>query len=746
MKTAPLLSIGMIFKNEERCLERCLKSLEPLRKAIPCELVMADTGATDGSRKIAERYANEVFDFTWIDDFAAARNAVMDRCHGKWYLSIDCDEWLDADISELVVFLKGNKKVDFAFLMIRDYSSAELEKSELYSDYYSDFYTVRVGRMSTGMRYHGMIHETWYVQEPVEQLTHTILHHDGYFFADPQAKKRKQQRNMKLLRQKLKEDPDDLRTLLQCIESGSEDADLIQYIRTAVQLVQKESDWWQIYGPSILCHAVKEAYKREMPEFGEWLQYAEQQFSDSLIIKIDLNFIAFLAAHDKQEWEKAIHYGEDYRKGLWALRSNRLPKKILLALRVRRLRSSNAFSERSLLMGLANAYFQSGQGKKALKLITELDSGKLVPGQVRNMVVILCQLHMQTPLNTAPTLTAFYEQISQEKADKAAKQARLAAFDQIAAVSFTENHREEERTHDGYRRPAYTAFAALAEKCEAGRGAAMMMAIEPAEMQEWLLQVEDWQALPIEALEHALAAGVVFPLPEKPLPMEVLDGLAARLTHGENTARKMALALPEDTAFESPQALFWAQALAMAALRSFDWTLGKNKAPASKFYCPETPKENTAQTEKPADTPETGLTLLRRFAALEAAALPLLYTPQLLCEENAALLPPMHRWGLYCTWALNALDAGNPQEYLALLHKGLKACPGEKDMVQFLLDRFLEDARPKASPELLALAEKIRVILSAYNPDDPAVKAIRESDAYKQVAWLIEETPALPAQ
>ena len=80
------------------------------------------------------------------------------------------------------------------------------------------------------------------------------------------------------------------------------------------------------------------------------------------------------------------------------------------------------------------------------------------------------------------------------------------------------------------------------------------------------------------------------------------------------------------------------------------------------------------------------------------------------------------------------------------MRKGLAACPGEKDMVQFLLDRFMEDARPKASPELLALAEKIRAILAAYNPEDPAVQAIRESPAYKQVAWIIEQTPGLPVQ
>lgn len=297
----------------------------------------------------------------------------------------------------------------------------------------------------------------------------------------------------------------------------------------------------------------------------------------------------------------------------------------------------------------------------------------------------------------------------------------------------------EEKGHNGYRRPAYTAFACLADKCEAGRAAKIMMTTDPAEMREWLLKVEDWQALPIEALEHALAAGVPFPPAEKPLNMEVLDGLAAKLTHDGNTARKLALALPEDAEFENLQSLCWAQALALAALRSFDWTLGKNSAPVSRFACPAKPKKEDEPSEKPVDTPEIGLALIRRFAALESAALPLLYAPELLSEENAALLPPMHRWGLTCTRALQALDAGRPQEYLAILRKGLAACPGEKDMVQFLLDRFMEDARPKASPELLALAEKIRAILAAYNPEDPAVQAIRESPAYKQVAWLIED-------
>lgn len=124
MERKPVLSIGIIFKNEIRCLERCLKSLQPLREALPCELVMADTGSDDGSREVARAYADILFDFPWINDFSAARNAVMDRCSGKWYFSIDADEWLDEDVSALVEFFSPGSeepKTDICAVMERNY-------------------------------------------------------------------------------------------------------------------------------------------------------------------------------------------------------------------------------------------------------------------------------------------------------------------------------------------------------------------------------------------------------------------------------------------------------------------------------------------------------------------------------------------------------------------------------------------------------------------------------------------------
>ena len=214
MEKKPVLSIGIIFKNEIRCLERCLKSLAPLREAANCELVMADTGSDDGSREIAERYADILFDFPWVNDFAAARNAVIDRCSGEWYFSLDADEWLDADIQEFLWFLNGGgENWDFAFITERNYYSYDTNGN------YGTFMPWRLMRLSLGVRYEGAIHEHWPSTPKYRNLGlgKTLIHHDGYVCMYGPEGKEKRERNMKLLRKKLEEDPYSLLSRLQMI-------------------------------------------------------------------------------------------------------------------------------------------------------------------------------------------------------------------------------------------------------------------------------------------------------------------------------------------------------------------------------------------------------------------------------------------------------------------------------------------------------------------------------------------------
>jgi len=226
--------------------------------------VMADTGSDDGSREIAERYADVVFDFPWINDFAAARNAVMDRCSGKWYFSIDCDEWLSEDISGVVRFLRENNAEDFGSLIIRSYMTTGLERD----GNYSDFMAVRFLRMSTGLRYVGAIHERWDAQGVLRAfyLKGFILHHDGYVSRGDTRWDGKQERNMPLLREKLKENPKDLAVLQQCMESGGKTPEYKDYLYRAVKGIKEKWPGWVSFGPPVLRSAIRAAIDLKLPE------------------------------------------------------------------------------------------------------------------------------------------------------------------------------------------------------------------------------------------------------------------------------------------------------------------------------------------------------------------------------------------------------------------------------------------------------------------------------------------------
>lgn len=78
-------------KNEEEVLERCLNSL----KGLMDEIIIVDTGSTDRTKEIAARYTDKIYDFSWCDDFAAARNFSFSKATQEYIYAPDADEVLD---------------------------------------------------------------------------------------------------------------------------------------------------------------------------------------------------------------------------------------------------------------------------------------------------------------------------------------------------------------------------------------------------------------------------------------------------------------------------------------------------------------------------------------------------------------------------------------------------------------------------------------------------------------------------
>ena len=689
-----LLSIGIIFKNEIRCIERCLKSLQPLRDALPCEVVMADTGADDGSRAVAEQYADILFDFPWINDFAAARNAVMDRASGTWFMTVDADEWLDKDISNLVDFLKNPllwKKTVVCGVTVRNYTRYDLTGG------YSDFAAVRMLRMSTGIRYVGTIHERWDGNLGVVCQLDVIFHHDGYVgFGDAKGAA-KRERNMVLLREEYKKNPDDLLLCLQCIES-SQGEEMAGYIRTAMEGVRERKVHWDHVGPAVFRYAVFMGKATRKPEWRDWAAEGEELFPRSYFIRIDIGSFMFSVAMDEGRYEDAVRYGERYLSALKQYRNDHSGE---IDLSYSSLHRISGEAERAVQVKLADAYFETENYKKARTLLSNIDVTEMEQGEVLQCVATMMNVQSKGKENLRFVLSNVWSQIEKREDAQVCKQAVVNA---VRSLFSTKMQKQNSQINYRY---ACEMFDVLEGKCVLGDAAALLTETKSKRLNAIIARQDNLSALPASALLAALSRGAEFPPQGKPMKMEEMDAFVAHLTEEPDDFLAMACAIKPK---KDAQSLCWAKSVTMAGVKICEW---------NDINC--------------------SAKLARSFAEVEREYLSLCYVPNVLTNENCFLLPPMHRFGWYCSRAFEALDAGDAVGCARLLRGGLDSCPEMNKMVEFLLDNIPElQVKPEIPPELEALADQVRMVLARFSPNDPAVALLKQSEAYKKVAYLID--------
>jgi glycosyltransferase involved in cell wall biosynthesis len=87
--TCPDLSVVLITRNEEHNLRRCLDSA-----SFAGEIVVCDSGSTDGTEAVAREYTEHVHRVEW-NGFGATKQAALDCATRPWVLSLDADEVID---------------------------------------------------------------------------------------------------------------------------------------------------------------------------------------------------------------------------------------------------------------------------------------------------------------------------------------------------------------------------------------------------------------------------------------------------------------------------------------------------------------------------------------------------------------------------------------------------------------------------------------------------------------------------
>ena len=162
------VSLCMIVKNEERVLQRCLDSVAGLMD----EIIIVDTGSTDATKEIAARYTDKIYDFVWINDFAAARNFAFSKAAMEYIYSADADEVLDEENRQAFRTLKETLLPEIDIVQM--YYTNQLSFGTIYN--YDKELRPKLYKRNRNFRWEGAIHEQVVLQPVIYDSEIAITH------------------------------------------------------------------------------------------------------------------------------------------------------------------------------------------------------------------------------------------------------------------------------------------------------------------------------------------------------------------------------------------------------------------------------------------------------------------------------------------------------------------------------------------------------------------------------------------
>jgi len=197
------ISLCMIVRDEERFLADALASV----RGVVDEIIVVDTGSTDGTIAIAERAGARVERIVWRDDFSFARNAALVLARFRWIFVLDADERLETTSRDAVRSLREVPAAQSGLWiacrnLTDEYSGSGAMTNAL----------IRIFPNDDRIRYRNAVHEFPALDGAPEGLTAVrtpieITHH-GYL-NEVMASRSKAERNLRLAKAEVARDPDD---------------------------------------------------------------------------------------------------------------------------------------------------------------------------------------------------------------------------------------------------------------------------------------------------------------------------------------------------------------------------------------------------------------------------------------------------------------------------------------------------------------------------------------------------------
>jgi len=321
-----LLSISMLISGRDE-MEKSLNSLLYFKNAFPTEIILVDTGCNEEQRALAEQYADKIINFTWCNDFGAARNAGLKEAQGEWFMYLDDDEWFENPQEIISFFTTGEyRKYNSASYIVRNYMDPN-------GNNYIDSYPSRMVKLNSSIHFVGRIHEflTPFC-EPRKEFN-DFVHHYGYVYKNEQEHVKHVWRNIEPLLVIRKEYPGDPRWIMQLDQEYFSAYDYEKVITTSIEGLEEWRKYKKnltympihigaIYAYLLLAFENLERYQEEK----KWLR---QAFSEPLnqldTMEVCIAFYNMMGArvYGNLSDDLCITYYKKYKDCYDKLKSNR---------------------------------------------------------------------------------------------------------------------------------------------------------------------------------------------------------------------------------------------------------------------------------------------------------------------------------------------------------------------------------------------------------------------------------------
>ena len=164
------LTVAMITLNEEKNLERTLKSVQDFAD----EIVIVDSCSTDKTEEIAKRFGAKFVYQKWLG-YGPQKNKAIELSTSDWILNIDADEEISPELTNKIKAIKENSR----YKVYKINRMSVCFNKKIKHGGWSNSYAIKLFRKNSGSYNENSVHEEFITNHEIAKL-HKYIYHYTY--------------------------------------------------------------------------------------------------------------------------------------------------------------------------------------------------------------------------------------------------------------------------------------------------------------------------------------------------------------------------------------------------------------------------------------------------------------------------------------------------------------------------------------------------------------------------------------